>query len=79
MSRVVIFIEHGCVSEVISEDELEIMVVDRDTDGVIGAEQAILGRPAVLSLWNTDPNNDDAQTIEQAFSELEVSYADINP
>lgn len=70
--RVVIFIEGGCVQDVISDEQLDIAIVDRDVDSV-GDTVDVLGSPAVIGTFHTEPCFE-ASAINEVFKAYEENY-----
>lgn len=71
-NRVVIFIEGGCVQDVISDEQLDVAIVDRDVDS-IGDTVNVLGSQAVISVFHTEPYFE-ADGINEVFKVYEENY-----
>lgn len=69
MNKVVIFVEGGIVQDVLSEEEIEYVIVDRDTEGASLKEIVdINGEDATFSIDKAESNRDAVGII---YSQLE--------
>ncbi len=69
MNKIVIFVEGGIVQDVLSEQEIEYVIVDRDTENASLSEIVdINGEDATFSI-NTAESNSDAVGI--IYSQLQ--------
>ncbi|PTY93051.1 hypothetical protein B5V90_02910 [Heyndrickxia sporothermodurans] len=68
--RAIVFIEGGAVQEVMSDEGMEILIVDRDTEGVDLSElRKIAGDDAYV--YSTRGSSVNKEKIKEIYKELE--------
>lgn len=74
MARILIEIEGGLVQNVVSDEPVECIVIDRDTDGVDDNELAVLdGESVVCRMMEVE---EDELTVIQMFADMEKAMSE---
>ncbi len=77
-ARVVVYVQDGCVDEVIADQALELLVVDFDTEGadekdLVRREEAVA---ASMMLFDFSPDAEDIKGVKSEFDDYEKDVAE---